>query len=112
MLRTLMLVAVALTVPVQRDVPFERLQHADREPQNWLTYSGTYQSQRHTLLTQITPANVRNLELQWAFQSQSREKFEATPIVVDGVMTVSPPNTVVALTHSRAGVGLPAPSQK
>jgi alcohol dehydrogenase (cytochrome c) len=105
MLRTLMLVAVALMVPVQRDVPFDRLQHADREAQNWLTYSGTYQSQRHTPLTQITPENVKNLELQWVFQSQSREKFEATPIVVDGVMyTVSPPNTVVALDASTGRV--------
>ena len=48
--------------------------------------------------TQITPANVRNLELQWVFQALSLEKFEATPLVVDGVLyTVQAPNDIVAL---------------
>ena len=55
-------------------------------------------SQRHSLLTQITPANVKNLELQWVFQAHSLEKFEATPLVVDGVLyTVQAPNDVVAI---------------
>ena len=41
---------------------------------------------------------MKNLELQWVFQARSLEKFEATPLVVDGVMyTVQPPNDVVAL---------------
>ena len=43
-------------------------------------------SQRYSPLTQITPANVKNLELQWVFQARSLEKFEATPLVVDGIM--------------------------
>ena len=68
------------------------------EPQNWLTYSGTTFGQRHSLLTQITPENVKKLELQWVFQARSLEKFEATPLVVDGVMyTVQPPDDVFAL---------------
>jgi len=79
-------------------VTFNRILNANKEPQNWLTYSGTELSQRHTLLTQITPVNVKNLELQWAFQARSLEKFEATPLVVDGVLyTVQAPNDVVAM---------------
>src|SRR5499427_6037758 len=79
-------------------VSFERLLNADKEPQNWLTYSGTMMSQRHSLLTQLTPQNVKNLELQWVFQARSLEKFEATPLVVDGIMyTVQAPNDIVAL---------------
>jgi alcohol dehydrogenase (cytochrome c) len=63
-----------------------------------LTYSGATGSQRHTSLSQITPANVKNLELQWIYQARSLEKFEATPLVVDGVMyTVQPPNDAMAL---------------
>jgi alcohol dehydrogenase (cytochrome c) len=55
-------------------------------------------SQRHSLLDQITPANVKNLELQWVFQAKSLEKFEATPLVVDGILyTVQAPNDVVAI---------------
>src|SRR5262249_2572358 len=79
-------------------VTFERLLHAKDEPWNWLMYSGTYSSQRYSRLTQISPRNVRNLEIQWVFQANSLEKFEATPLVVDGVLyTVQPPNDVVAL---------------
>jgi alcohol dehydrogenase (cytochrome c) len=79
-------------------VSFDRLLRAAQEPQNWLTYSGTTMSQRYSLLTQVTAANVKNLEQQWVFQAQSLEKFEATPLVVDGVIyTVQAPNDVVAL---------------
>lgn len=98
---------LALTLPgstllAQAPVTFERLLNAEKEPQNWLTYSGNMFGHRHSLLTQITPANVKNLELQWVFQTrgpaEANEKFEATPLVVDGVMyTVLPPNHVVAL---------------
>jgi alcohol dehydrogenase (cytochrome c) len=79
-------------------VPFDRILNADQEPRNWLTYSGTNMSQRHSALKQITPENVKNLEQQWVFQARSLEKFEATPLVVDGVMyTVQAPNDVIAL---------------
>jgi alcohol dehydrogenase (cytochrome c) len=85
-----------------QQVTFERLLRAAQEPHNWLTYSGSLFSHRHTLLTQITPANVKNLELRWVFQTrgpaEATEKSEATPLVVDGVMyTVMSPNHVVAL---------------
>jgi len=71
---------------------------ADKEPQNWVTYSGSAQSQRYSTLTQITPDNVKNLELQWVYQARSLEKFEATALVVDGVLyTVQAPNDVMAL---------------
>ena len=77
---------------------FDRILHGDREPQNWLSYSGTLMNQRFSPLTQITPANVKNLQQQWVWQAKSLEKFEATPLVVDGVMyTVQAPNDVVAL---------------
>ena len=56
---------------VAQQVTFERIVSADREPQNWLSYSGTIFNQRHSLLTQITPANAKNLELQWVWQAKS-----------------------------------------
>jgi len=76
----------AATLQAQSQVTFDRILHADREPQNWLSYSGTPMNQRYSGLTQITPANVKNLQLQWIWQARSLEKFEATPLVVDGVM--------------------------
>ena len=77
---------------------FAVLAGAGLQAQNWLTYSGDVSSRRYSPLTQITPANVKNLDLQWVFQALSLEKFEATPLAVDGVLfTVQPPNDVVAL---------------
>ena len=67
-------------------VSAERLLDADGEPANWLTYSGTYKSQRYTGLDEITRGNVEDLELEWVFQAQSLEAFEATPVVVEGFM--------------------------
>src|SRR5438309_9907567 len=78
---------VCLVVPLfAQQVTFERIQHPEKEPQNWLSYSQNLFNQRFSPLTQITPANAKNLELQWVWQSKSLEKFEATALVVDGVL--------------------------
>src|SRR5438477_9492035 len=97
--RTLLLMLlVAGLVSGQAQVPYERIVRSGQEPQNWLTYSGSYNGQRYSTLSQVTPENVKGLELQWIFQARSLEKFEATPIVVDGIMyTVEAPNNIVAL---------------
>jgi len=78
-------VAIGVSVTAQ-DVTFDRIMHPEKEPQNWLSYSGTVFNQRYSALTQITPANVKNLELQWIWQARSLEKFEATALAVDGVL--------------------------
>lgn len=83
-------------------VAFDRILKADTEPQNWLTYSGNLNGQRYSKLTQITPANAKDLELKWVLQSrapaEAGTKYEATSLVVDGVLyTVQPPNVVIAL---------------
>jgi alcohol dehydrogenase (cytochrome c) len=83
-------------------VPFDHIVQADREPQNWLTYSGNLDGTRYSQLAQITPANAKNLELKWVLQSrapaEAGSKYEATSLVVDGVLyTVQPPNVVVAV---------------
>src|SRR5690349_19463600 len=78
------------------NVSFDRL--LKQEPQNWMIYGGSFTSQRYSPLTQITPANAKELELKWVFQSRSLEKHEVTPLVVNGVMyTIQSPNDVVAL---------------
>src|ERR1700690_2400078 len=94
----LVLLATLATSPLWAQVSFDRILGANKEPQNWLTYSGTTFSQRYSTLNQVTPVNVKNLEQQWVYQVRSLEKFEATPLVVDGVMyTVEAPNTIIAL---------------
>ena len=95
-LRALVVLSFAGSVFAQ--VTFDRLLHAPQDPANWITYSGNYQSNRYSGLKQITPANVKNLEMRWVYQTRSQEKFETTPLVIEGVMYITqPPNDVVAL---------------
>jgi alcohol dehydrogenase (cytochrome c) len=80
------------------DVTNARLEHAGAEPQNWLTYGGKYDNSRFSTLAQVTPANVKGLQLQWILQSTVTGYWESNPLVVNGVMYVTQrPNDVVAL---------------
>jgi len=82
---------------LQAQVSFDRILNADKEPQNWLTFGGTYQSQRYSLLSQITTANAKELELKWVFPVRSLDAFQTTPLVVDGVLYTMQADDVVAL---------------
>ena len=83
------LLAFAATASAQ--VSSGRLVKAQDDPENWLTYSGSYNNQRHSKLDQIKRENVKDLQLKWVFQAESLEKFQSTPLVVDGVMYVTQP---------------------
>ncbi|WP_027945499.1 PQQ-dependent dehydrogenase, methanol/ethanol family [Amycolatopsis taiwanensis] len=82
---------------VVSNVTYERILDARSEPQNWLTYYGTYNGHRYSPLDQINTENVKRIGPAWMFQAgtsgmiagASTYAFEATPIVVDGVMYVS-----------------------
>jgi alcohol dehydrogenase (cytochrome c) len=78
-------------------VTYQRILHAALEPQNWLTFNGAYRSNHYSLLAQVTPANIHNLELKWVFPSRSLDAYEATPLVVDGVLYTMQGDNVVAL---------------
>jgi alcohol dehydrogenase (cytochrome c) len=83
--------------PVAQTVTAQRLVNARAEPQNWLTYHGAYDGQRFSPLDQINTSSVKDLRVAWIFQSgviglvanPATYAFEATPLVVDGVMFVS-----------------------
>ncbi len=84
-------------------VPYERLLDAAQTPADWLTYSGNYSSQRYSELDQVTPDNVGDLQLEWVYQSPVSGPWEASPIVVDGVMYLTQrPNDILAL-DARSG---------
>ena len=91
-------IVIASTGATFAQITPERLSSATAEPQNWLTYSGSYMSQRHSTLAQITPANAAQPRHDWILQVRSTEKFEATPLVIDGIMYLTqPPNDVIAV---------------
>ena len=109
-LTVLVLLAVAVPVlaqppgsapgaaPAFRPVTWERLVNAANEPQNWLMYSGTLDSQRFSGLTQVNRETVGDLEMKWAYQIPQLDRSEAVPLVVDGVMFITEaPSNVVAV---------------
>src|SRR5438105_9761747 len=93
-----LLLAAAMSYRVQAQIGYDRLLNAAKEPRNWLIYSGGYFSNRYSALTQITPANAKNLELSWMYQAAVAGAWQTTPLVVDGIMYLTQrPNDVVAL---------------
>ena len=80
-------------------VSSEQIRKANDHPGEWLSYSGSLSGWRYSSLSEITPANVSQLRLRWAYQSSTSEpKFESTPLVVgDTIFVTEPPATVVAL---------------
>jgi alcohol dehydrogenase (cytochrome c) len=64
---------------------------------SWPTYHGDYTGQRHSRLTQITPDNVHQITLAWAFQTGQNQQIKATPILANGVMYLSSPEAVWAI---------------
>ena len=79
-------------------VTWERLLNAADEPENWLMYSGTLDSQHFSRLDQIHSRNVGDLELIWAYQIPQLDRAETVPLVVDGVMFITEaPSNVVAV---------------
>src|SRR5262249_34567857 len=92
---------IASALPGQ--VTYERILRADREPDNWLTYSGTYSGARYSPLTQINRDNVKRLELKWIYHPRyvkfgnNQAKMENTPVVVDGILYTGTALELVAL---------------
>jgi len=70
----------------------ERIQSSDllaglSSAGRWATFSGDYTGQRHSPLSQITPANVGNLKERWVFDSTlpvAGRGTEATPLFFGG----------------------------
>jgi len=97
------LILTLLAAAAQSSVSYDRLLHADREPHNWLSYSGNYLGHRYSPLSQITRTNVKYLQLKWSYHplyaknSNAQNKMENTPLVVDGIMYTGTALEAVAL---------------
>ena len=110
--------AVKGEAPATSDVNFERIKNARSEPENWLTYYGTYDGQRFSSLDQINKETVKKLVPAWVFQAgmnglhsgASTYSFEASPLVVEGVMYVSGPDGKLWAIDAATGEELGATS--
>jgi len=75
------------------------LRGSEEHPAEWLMYSRSYASHRHSRLTQINRENIGELRVEWQRQlSTPVEKVETSPVVRGSTMFVTePPNQVHAL---------------
>jgi quinoprotein glucose dehydrogenase len=78
----------------------------------WPAYGGDPGGSRYSPLTQISPANVRRLQVAWVFRTGelgrgvtdwSRSAFEATPILYDGTLYFTAPGTNVVAVDAATG---------
>src|SRR5262249_23437677 len=92
------------------DVTPERLLNTAKEPQNWLMVHRDYDNSRHSPLSGVDRANVKDLKLKFLFSIGGRAtggtlrgKEESTPLVEDGFMYVADTWTRVMKFDVRSG---------
>ncbi len=95
------LIALASPVVLVAQVPDEQmLLHPPAD--SWPGYHGDYSGRRHSGLHQITPQNVNNLSLAWAFQTNQTASIKSSPLLVDGILYFTVPDNVWAI-DARSG---------
>src|SRR5258708_19374309 len=66
-------------------------------PGEWTVYPGSYNSQRHSPLKQVTLANAHQLQVKWVYHVPGSRELEMTPVVKDGVMYIAQYNRMDAI---------------
>jgi alcohol dehydrogenase (cytochrome c) len=106
----LLVIAGAAILSAQQAPPLPALVTAQeiagglpRDGSRWITFGGSYDNQRHSPLTQITPANVKGLVPQWTFQTGTLGNFETTPLLRDNILYVTGPQNVAWALDARTG---------
>ena len=79
----------------------EMLRHPD--PADWLMIRRNYQAWSNSPLSQITAANVKNLQLQWVWAMDESGANEPTPIVHNGTMFLANTSNIVQALDARSG---------
>ncbi|MDB4293501.1 PQQ-dependent dehydrogenase, methanol/ethanol family [Maribacter sp.] len=90
-------------VTATEQVNAERLLAADATPEDWLSYGKNYSEDRFSTLSQINKSNIDSLGLAWSINLGTTRGIEATPIVVDGIMYLTGPWSVVHAIDARKG---------
>lgn len=94
------LLAGSCAVAAAQGVTSDMLLHPPAD--SWPQYHGDYSGRRHSALKQITPENVHNLTLAWAFQTGQTQEIKSSPLLVDGVLYFTVPDNVWAV-DARSG---------
>lgn len=97
--------ALALLVAPAAAAPIDdaRLRNAPSDRADWMTYGRDYSNQRFSPLDQINRTSVRELAPRWTYHTGVSATFQATPLVVDGVLYLSMPFDHVAAIDAATG---------
>ncbi|MCS7025015.1 MAG: PQQ-dependent dehydrogenase, methanol/ethanol family [Bryobacteraceae bacterium] len=87
-------------------VTWERIRDSDKEPWNWLTYSGNLNGQRYSKLDQIHTGNAAQLRPAWVYQMNGAHRQTASPVVIDGILYLSESPAEVLAIDGRTGRSL------
>src|SRR3954451_18061484 len=93
--RSLSLLAGALAIAALTGSPAgavdpSRLATADQNPNDWLTYHGSYRSYHFSNQEQINAGNVRQLKVAWMHQpGRATRGLQSMPLVADGTLYYS-----------------------
>jgi alcohol dehydrogenase (cytochrome c) len=67
-----------------------RLESADTNPNDWLTYHGSYKGFDYSGLSQINTSNVKDLDVAWMhFPGRTTRGVQSMPLAADGVLYYS-----------------------
>ena len=108
LLRNTWILAVTALIPLcvcSHSLPAQNLTAAELlhpPADSWPSYHGDYSGRRHSSLRQITPRNVANLGLAWAFQTNQTASIKSSPLLVDGVLYFTVPENIWAV-DARSG---------
>ena len=88
-------------VPAQQDATTSAI--IQPHSGDWPSFGRDYSSRRYSPANQINRNNVKNLAPAWHYKSGVSASFQATPIVVDGVMYISLPYDHVVALDAKTG---------
>ncbi len=88
---------------VTKAVNHSRIVAAESNHSDWLTHGRNYAEDRYSDLSVINDKNVKRLGLAWSYDLGIQRGIEATPIVVDGIMYVTGPWSMVWAFDARTG---------
>ena len=82
--------AAMLSAASAAEIDASRLQSAEQNPADWLTYHGGYKSYHYSALDQINAGNVKTLKLAWTFSTgvlrgHDRDALEIFRVLITGL---------------------------
>jgi len=100
---TALLLGVQACTKPAAQVDTKRLLNANDEPGQWMTHSRTYDEHYYSPLDKINEDNIGKLGLAWYVDFPTNQNVETTPLMVDGVLYVTLPWSMVMAVDAKTG---------